>query len=201
VGAISPKTYGGNMLIQKNCREFPTLRNLVCEEFFLNSLFPKISFFRGRDMVRCDYDALMHIEVLSGCFLMVRREVIEKVGLLDERFFIYSEDVDWCKRIHDAGWKLVHYPGAKAIHYGYGSSSSAPIRFQVEMIKANWQYWKKHKSKSEYALFWFIKLTGTLGRALWWLAVSTFAGDRRPTAKTSATAYEQMLAWLISIRT
>lgn len=200
VGAISPKTYGGNTQVQKNCREFPTLRNLICEEFFLNRLFHTIPFFRGRDMVRSDYDALMLIQVLSGCFLMVRREVIEQVGMLDERFFIYSEDVDWCKRIHDAGWKLVHYPNAEAIHYGSASSSSAPVRFKVEMVKANWRYWKKHKSMPECVLFWFIKFTGTLGRALGWLAVSAFAPDERPKAKISATAYGQMLAWLVSIR-
>ena len=140
----------------------------------------------------------METEVLSGCFLMVRREVIDQVGALDERFFFYCEDVDWCKRIYDAGWKLVHYPGAEAIHFGYGSSSSAPIRFHVEMLKANWQYWRKHKSMPECVLFWLIKFTGTLGRAAAWLAVSFVASNSQPMAKISVASYGKMLAWLIN---
>lgn len=198
IGALAPKTFGGDMQIQKNCREFPTLRNVFCEAFFLNKLFPKIAFFRGRDMVRCDYDAVMEIEALSGCFLMVRQEVIAQVGLLDERFFFYSEDVDWCKRIHDAGWKLVHYPEAEAIHFGYGSSSSAPIRFQIEMLKANWQYWRKHKNILECLVFRLIELIGTLGRAVAWFAISLVESKRRSTAKMMAASYGKMLAWLIN---
>jgi GT2 family glycosyltransferase len=200
IGAIAPKTYCGDMRIQKNCREFPTLRNLFCQEFLLSKIFPNLAFFRGRDMLHCDYDTMMEIEVLSGCFLMVRREAIDQVGLLDERFFFYSEDVDWCKRIHDAGWKLMHYPGAEAIHYGHGSSSDAPVRFQVEMLKANWQYWKKHKSVFECALFWAIKFLGTLGRAGGWLAVFLFVPDKRPAARESVMAYVKMLSWLMSPR-
>ena len=200
IGALAPKTFFGDMQIQKNCREFPTLRNIFCQEFFLNTLFPTVTFFRGRDMDRYDYKAVMEIEVLSGCFLMVRREVIAQVGTLDERFFFYSEDVDWCKRIHDAGWKLVHYPGAEAIHFGYGSSSSAPIRFQIEMLKANWQYWRKHKSMPECVLFWLIKFIGTLGRAAAWFAVSLVVSNKRPMAKVLAAANRKKMAWLINPR-
>jgi len=200
IGALAPKTFGGDMQMQKNCREFPTLRNIFCQEFFLDVLFPTVFAFRGREMLHFDHEAEMEIEVLSGCFLMVRREVIAQVGPLDEQFFFYSEDVDWCKRIHDAGWKLVHYPCAETIHFGNGSSSSAPIKFRVEMLKANWQYWRKHKSMTECALFWCIKCVGTLGRSAAWFAVSLVASDRRSMAKVSATAYWKMLAWLLNPR-
>ena len=149
-------------------------------------------------MDRHDYKTATEIEALSGCFLMVRREVIDQVGLLDERFFFYSEDVDWCKRIHDAGWKLIHYPDAEAVHFAFGSSSNEPIKFQVEMLKANSQYWKKHKSMPEYILFWAIKFMGTLGRAIAWLVVSLVDSKKRPLAKTSAVAYGKMLSFLIN---
>jgi hypothetical protein len=197
IGALAPKTFGGNMQIQKNCREFPTLRNLCCQEFFFTALFPMTAAFRGREMIRCDYEAIMEIEVLSGCYLMIRMDVVAQVGALDERFFFYSEDVDWCKRIHDAGWKLVYYPEAAAIHYGEGSSASAPVRFKLEMLKANWQYWSKHKSILECVLFRLVKFIGTLGRASAWLTVSLVASNSRPKAKKSAAAYGKMLAWLI----
>ena len=200
IGALAPKTFGRDMQIQKNCREVPTLRNLFCQEFFLDTLFPTVKVFRGREMIRCDYEAVMETEVLSGCFLMVRREVIDQVGTLDERFFFYSEDVDWCKRIHDAGWKLVYYPEASAIHYGEGSSSAAPIRFRLEMLKANWQYWRKHKSMPECILFRLIKFFGTLGRAAAWITISIVPSNRQHMAKDSAIAYGKMLSWLIHPR-
>lgn len=200
VGAVAPKTLCGDLRIQKNCREFPTLRNLFCQEFFLDVLFPMVVSFRGRSMIRCDYDVVMEVEGLCGCFLMVRRTVITQVGPLDERFFFYSEDVDWCKRIYDAGWKLVHYPDAEAIHFGHGSSSDTPIRFQVEMLKANLQYWRKHRRMPVYALFKLIKFMGTLGRAIAWLAVSLIAPTRRSTAISSAAAYGKMLVLLADPR-
>jgi GT2 family glycosyltransferase len=198
IGALGPKTFFGDMQIQKNCREYPTLRNAVCEAFFLESLFPTVSAFRGSMLNRCDYASTMQVEGLSGCFMMVRREVIAQVGVFDERFFFYSEDVDWCKRIHDAGWQLVYYPDAEVIHYGNASSASEPVRFHLQMLKANWQYWRKHKSMPECVLFWLIKFTGTLGRATAWFAVSLIASESRPTAKKSAAAYGKMLVWLIN---
>lgn len=197
VGAVGPLTYRGNMIIQKNCRKFPTLRNLFCEEFFLNRIFPGISFFQGRDMIQYDYQSIMEIEALAGCFLMVRRDIVDQVGVLDERFFFYSEDVDWCKRIHNAGWKLIHYPKAQIIHYGRGSSSNAPIKFQLQLLKANWQYWRKHKSLLECFLFRLIKFTGTATRAMAWRMISLIPSSKQSKAKISATACEKMLIWLV----
>lgn len=198
IGALAPKIYRGDMTVQKSCREFPTVRNTFCEEFLLNKLFPAVNIFRGRDMLWMDYDSIFEVEVLSGCFLMIPRQVIDQVGVLDDRFFFYSEDVDWCKRIHQAGWKLLHYPGAKAIHYGQGSSSSEPIKFRLEMLKANWQYWNKHKSNLECFLFRLIKLTGSMGKGLIWLFVSLIPSNEQATAKESLAAYRKMLSFLIS---
>ena len=78
---------------------------------------------------------------------MVRRTALDHVGLLDERFFIYGEDIDWCRRFHLAGWRVVLYHEAAALHYGGASSARAPIRFYIEMQRANLQYWKKHRSR------------------------------------------------------
>lgn len=197
VGALAPKTYGGDMEIQKNCSELPNLGNLICDEFLLARLFPNVTVFQGRTRTRHGYDKVMEIDVLSGCFLMVRKEVIVAVGALDDRFFFYSEDVDWCKRMHDAGWQLVYYPGAEAIHFGHGSSPNASGRLHVEMIKANWQYWKKHKSFAACALFWLIKFTGTLGRATGWFIISIVKPAVQLQARANVVGYGKVLKWLI----
>ena len=68
IGALAPKTFFGDMQIQKNCREFPNLRNIFCQEFFLDAMFPTVAAFRGRAMIQCDYDAVMETEVLIRLF-------------------------------------------------------------------------------------------------------------------------------------
>ena len=87
------------------------------------------------------------VDILSGCFWVVRRDALNDVGLLDESFFIYGEDMDWCKRFWDAGWPAVFVPQAQAIHYGGASSANAPVRFFIEMQRADLQYWTKHHSR------------------------------------------------------
>jgi GT2 family glycosyltransferase len=97
----------------------------------------------------------MEVDVLNGWFWMTRRPCFETVGPLDERFFMYGEDIDWCKRFSNAGWKRVYFAGAASIHYGGGSSSNAPVRYYIEQQRANLQYIRKHHS--------FIKQWGFLG--------------------------------------
>ncbi len=66
-------------------------------------------------------------------FWFVRRKAMDEVGLLDEDFFFYGEDIDWCRRFRDAGWEVVFYPEAETIHFGGASSGNAPVRFYLEM--------------------------------------------------------------------
>ena len=78
---------------------------------------------------------------------MIRRKAIDEVGLLDESFFIYGEDVDWCRRFHKGGWDVVFCPDAEVIHIGGASSGNAPTKFYIEMQRADLYYWKKHHGK------------------------------------------------------
>jgi GT2 family glycosyltransferase len=94
------------------------------------------------------HDELRAVDAISGCFWCVRREALDQVGLLDEDFFFYGEDLDWCKRFHDSGWDVIFYPEAKVIHFGGGSSSNAPVRFYIELQKADVHYWQKYHRKT-----------------------------------------------------
>jgi hypothetical protein len=80
-----------------------------------------------------------------GCFWAVRRKALDDFGLLDEGFFIYAEDVDWCKRCWKAGWRVVFFPGAEAIHYvGASTAKKDPVRFALIQQRSVLRYWKKH---------------------------------------------------------
>jgi len=146
VGMAGPKIYRTNGNLQPTCKRLPTLHQLFFQALCLNDLFPKADVFSEihlnyveRNEVRKD------VEILNGTFWVVRKEALNQVGGLDDRFFMYGEDIDWSKRFIEKGWQLAFVPSAEAIHFGRASSSNDPVRFLVEREKSQVLYWEKHK--------------------------------------------------------
>ena len=150
VGLLGPQMLSRDRKAARSCMRFPTLWNALCRAVALDKIFAGSRFWGGLLMSDFAHDRLMNVEVLNGWFWVVRRDALQRVGLLDEQFFIYGEDVDWCYRFHQNGWRVVFYPDAKAIHYGGASSAKSPARFYVEKQKANLQYWKKYHRGYEW---------------------------------------------------
>jgi GT2 family glycosyltransferase len=144
VGLVAPRILGRDGLLQLSCGRLPSIRNTFCQFTGLNKVFPDIPFFGGFQLGPKEHEARHAVEVLSGCFWLARRKAVDEVGGLDERFFFYAEDVDWSKRFRDRGWRLFFIPEATATHFGGGSSSNAPLRYYIEILRANLIYWKKH---------------------------------------------------------
>jgi GT2 family glycosyltransferase len=144
VGNVGPRILNRDMTLQSSCRKFPSLWNNFCEASGLFRLFPSSSFFSTEHMLYSPHDKIVDVDVLVGCFWMVRRETLDRIGLLDEDFFIYAEDVDWCRRCWRAGWRITFFPGVEAIHYRAASSANDPARFAVEQQRAVLHYWAKH---------------------------------------------------------
>ena len=155
-GLCGPRILNPDLTLQVSCRHFPSIWNNICQALGLNKLFPKSAFFSEPFMKYWAHDEIKNVDVLSGCFWMIRREASDEVGLLDEDFFIYGEDIDWCKRFHKAGWDVVFYPDAEVIHIGGASSANAPIKFYLEMQKADLQYWRKHHGRSGQVMYGMI---------------------------------------------
>lgn len=143
VGMLGPKVINPDKTLQQSVRNFPTYWNAFSGALALDTIFPKSQLFGNCPTPLLANDSPRNVDVLLGCFWMVRREALNDVGLLDERFFMYREDVDWCKRFKLAGWKVVYFPKVEAIHYGGGSSSNAPIECYVEMKRSSLLFWKK----------------------------------------------------------
>jgi GT2 family glycosyltransferase len=146
IGLLGPQMIGPNGTVQRSTMRFPTVWNSFCFAVALGSVFRHSKLWGGFLMEDFAHDHVRDVEVLNGWFWVTRRQALDQVGLLDERFFIYGEDIDWSYRFHQAGWRVVFYPGASALHYGGASSSNAPIRFYIEMQRANLQYWEKHSN-------------------------------------------------------
>ena len=95
-------------------------------------------------------DKARDVDVLGGpCFWMLRRDAIDTFGLLDEGFFMYGEDVDWCKRCWNAGWRVTFFPEARAIHFQGGSSAKRdPAWVEVTQQRSVLRYWANITAES-----------------------------------------------------
>ena len=144
VGLVGPRVTGADGLLQRTCRHLPGLWNTFCRALVLDRVFGGRGIFSGYEVSPAQHELLHEAEVLSGCFCLARRSAVESVGGLDEQFFFYGEDIDWCRRFKDAGWKLVFIPQATATHFGGGSTSKAPLRYSIEILRASLKYWRKH---------------------------------------------------------
>jgi GT2 family glycosyltransferase len=159
VGLLGPGMLGPDGKSERSYMSRPTLWNLFCRALALDLLFPQSKLFSGYLMPYFDRKSTTEVDILNGWFWMTRREALDEVGLLDETLFMYADDLDWSKRFHDAGWKVVYFPEAESIHYGGGTTARAPIRFSVEMQRADFQYWKKNYGRaSQFAYLCIVML-------------------------------------------
>jgi GT2 family glycosyltransferase len=184
IGMLGPKIVGSDGKVQRSTMGLPSLWNTLCRALALDSLFPRSRLFGGHLMTFLKHDVTRPVEVINGCFWVVRRSAMEQVGLLDERFFMYGEDVDWCKRFNDGGWKVVFFSEVEVLHYGGASSSNAPVKFNIEMQRANYQYWTKHHSRAEADAFLLISFLHHSLRIIG--AVASYSLRRR----TAASRYK-----------
>jgi GT2 family glycosyltransferase len=144
VGNVGPRVLNPDMTLQSSCRRFPTLWNNFCAATSLATAFKNSRFFAGEHMFYFPHDRILPVDVLVGCFSMIRRETFDEVGLLDENLFMYGDDVDWCRRCWKAGWHVVFFPGAKAIHDRGKITAPYPVRFAVAQQRSVLYYWRKH---------------------------------------------------------
>jgi GT2 family glycosyltransferase len=144
VGDVGPRVLNPDMSLQSSCRRFPTLWNNFCSAFGLAAKFKNSKFFAGEHMFYFPHDRTLAVDVIVGCFSMIRRETFEDVGLLDEGLFMYGDDVDWCRRARNKGWEVVFYPGGQAIHDRGKITAPYPVRFAVAQQRSVLHYWRKH---------------------------------------------------------
>jgi len=145
VGNVGPRVLNPDMSMQSTCRRFPTLWNNFCSATRLEQVFKGSPFFAGEHMFYFPHDRTLSVDVLVGCFSMIRRETFNSVGLLDENLFMYGDDVDWCRRARKEGCDVVFYPGAQAIHDRGKITASYPVRFALAQQRSVLYYWSKHE--------------------------------------------------------
>jgi N-acetylglucosaminyl-diphospho-decaprenol L-rhamnosyltransferase len=139
---VGPRLRNPDGSLQRSVRGFPTLWRLATEYFFLRKLAPRSRALNAFYAGGFDHDRVHEAEFLMGACLLVRRAAVEQVGGLDEDFFLFSEETDWCYRFRAAGWKVLFYPGAEAVHVGGASHGGRLFR---EQVRGHLRFFAKHR--------------------------------------------------------
>lgn len=120
-GVLGVKLVGSDGKLQPCCRYFPTPLNVFLNKTGIGRFFPGV---RLVDDMGWEHDAVRECDWVPGCYYLIRREVLETVGLFDPRFFLYCEEVDHCRRVKQAGWKVIFYPHTQVVHLGGESAKT-----------------------------------------------------------------------------
>ncbi len=155
-GMVGCKILNPDGTLQLPCRRsFPTPWIAFTKTFGLSSLFPNSKLFARYNLTYLDPDKIYAVDAISGSFMMIRRAVYEKIGGLDESFFMYGEDLDWCYRVNQNGWKVFYVPTTSIIHYKGESTRRSDIDELKVFYNAMRLFVKKHHTGSS-AFEWFI---------------------------------------------
>lgn len=185
-GICTPKVLNRDRTLQKSCRRGePRPWAMISYFLGLSNLFPRSKFFGGYHLNYLDENETNEVAGVSGSCMLIRREVIDQIGYLDEQFFAYQEDADYCFRARQAGWRIYYMPQAQIIHYGgQGGSRVEPYRSIVEWHRSYWIYYRKHLARDYFFLFNWIYyvlmfLKFCLALVTNFLRKEKFAGPRR----------------------
>lgn len=157
-GVIGPKVLNDDGTFQKHCKRGEA-RPWETFAYFLglSKLFPKVKFFSGYLQTHLDENQTHEVPAISGCCMLIRRETLNEIGNLDEDFFAYQEDTEYCVRARKAGWKVYYTPVAQITHLGgRGGSRAQPYKAIYKWHHSYYIYYNKHLAKDYFFLFnWF----------------------------------------------
>ncbi len=137
-GAVGCKLLNPDTTVQNNCKKFPSFANGLYTYLSLDKLN------RDYDMHSFGYDITIPVEQIATTFLMIRKDVLEKINYFDEKYRILYNDVDLCRKIWDLGFKIYFLHTASIIHYGSHSTKKAGFRLRALMYEDIYRYYRKN---------------------------------------------------------
>jgi len=167
-GILGPQMLNSESKVARSTMKFPTVWTTFIRNIAADLFFSKSTLFQGQLNLGFDHLETRDVEVLNGWFWFIRRSAVAKVGLLDEDFFMYGEDLDWCARFVRAGQRVVFFSEAKALHHGGASSASSPVFFSIEQERATLQLIRKHRGPVVAGEFLLCEIFGNLARSIWY---------------------------------
>jgi len=144
-GIVGPRVLNRDGSLQDSCFRFPSLRHLALSSTYLYKLFPGSRFFDHERMGGADLSRPQAVDAVSGCSFLVRKEVVDALGGLDEGYFMYAEETDFCFRAWRLGFEVHYAPVGEIIHFGGGSSRLASRRMFLEYRRSLLRFFRKNR--------------------------------------------------------
>ena len=145
IGILGAKLVRGDGTLDRACRRsFPTPRNALYHFLRLPRLFPSNARLGQYNLTHLDPDAEYDVDAVAGSFMLIRRETLDRIGLLDEVFWMYGEDLDLCWRAKEAGWRTRYFPAVRVLHLKGESSKTRSLRCTYEFYRAMRLFYTKH---------------------------------------------------------
>lgn len=181
--------------LQRSCYRSPSLTREFWRMFHLDALYP----YNDYRMENWDREQPRPVDVVQGACLIVRREALDQVGLLDEGYFMYSEELDLCERLRRQGWTVHWVPGARVVHFGGQSTSQVADAMFLQLYRAKIQYFREHHGRRSARRYKLILMLAVSVRLLLYPVAWLGPTPRRQERATLAARYRQLirkLPWL-----
>jgi N-acetylglucosaminyl-diphospho-decaprenol L-rhamnosyltransferase len=190
IGIVGPRLTGAGGETQPSCRRFPTLTSQLIESTGLGRCFPRSRLLNGYRMGDFDHRTPRSVDQVMGSFFLIRGSLLAQIGFLDTRFFMYYEEVDYCLRARQAGYRVFFEPDACVRHLGGGSSGMVRIPTIRRKMRSMHQYFQKHRGRWVYAPLLLISAVDGASHTL-----AAVASGRRPveTAKAYGLGFWDVL--------
>ncbi|MGP8023023.1 MAG: glycosyltransferase family 2 protein [Methanobacterium sp.] len=161
IGVLGCKVMLPDGTLDKACRRsYPDVNVSFYRMTGLSHIFPKSERFNKYNLTYLDENGIYNVDCLTGAFMLIRNEVIDQIGLLDESFFMYGEDIDYCYRVKENEWKVKYYGEAEIIHYKGASSKKQKSKLLYEFYNSMQIFYNKHY-QDKYP--WFITIVTYTG--------------------------------------
>lgn len=188
-GAVGARLLNTDGSLQESCYPVPTLFRELWRMFHLDRLYP----FGVYEMMKWNIECPRQVDVLLGACILLRREVLDTVGLMDESYFMYSEEVDLCYRVGQGGWSLHWVPTAQILHHGGQSTKQVATEMFIRLYQSKLQFMRKHYGRFAAAVYKIILSSATLARLLMTPLVYLGRPAQRQQRLQSAANYRRLL--------
>lgn len=148
VAVVGPKIIYPDGQVQESARLFPTLPALIWRGTFLHKIFPDVSFYHDYVLKNVAHNEIKEVDWVMGACQVIRRNIFDKIGFLDEGYFFGYEDIDFCFRVNKAGFKVIYYPFVEIVHYYQRESAKGMVnRAKLEHLKSILRFfWKRYRT-------------------------------------------------------
>jgi GT2 family glycosyltransferase len=172
--SIQSSTHGFPTLAKEFLHANPLIKSLVHPLFNMNWIRNGITSLIGRKNIQSfeNFDIVREVDHVTGACMMVKRSALDRVGLMDENYFLYHEEVDWCYRAKKKGYKIIYYPEAKIVHLkgetsGLKKGRQLPTNMLIERYRSIFYFYKIHYNRLSKLLLYFIVMEGFTVRILY----------------------------------